>query len=329
MPLLSRISQIAGPLALVTLCAVPASAHPSGVTFRHVRRAGVRASVITVNLQDAGVKVSVALPQHGIGSRESFRSLLHRVRPAAAVTGTYFGLRDAQPVGDIVIGGRLVNSGFVGTALAITGKNRVRFIETRRWKARDWSSYETVICGGPRLVTEGRVLVVPRDEGFRDGSMFRRRPRTAVGVTRHNRLVLVTVARPVYLRQLARLMRSLGCRDAIALDGGSSSAMFYRGRFAARPHRSLTNLLVVYDSSAEYRRALGRLAPGMTLARRPSHPEGWAVAASRSSSDAAAAAPLGGTEQEPRTGFEMARRHGDTERIHRDAQDGQDGSAAR
>ena len=59
-----------------------------------------------------------------------------RVRPAAAVTGTYFGLRDAQPVGDIVIGGRLVNSGFVGTALAITGKNRVRFVETRRWKAR-------------------------------------------------------------------------------------------------------------------------------------------------------------------------------------------------
>jgi len=198
-----------------------------------------------------------------------------------------------------VIGGRLVNSGFVGTALAITGENNVRFVETRRWKARDWSRYETVICGGPRLVTEGRVLVVPRDEGFRDRGMFRRRPRTAVGMTRHNRLVLVTVARPIYLRQLARLMRSLGCRDAIALDGGSSSAMFYRGCFAARPHRSLTNLLVVYDSSSEYRRALGRLAPGVTIARRPSRPEGWAVAGSRSSSGAAPAPPPG-TEQELR-----------------------------
>src|SRR5439155_17066980 len=103
MPLLSRFSRVAGPLVLAALAAAPASAHPSGVTFRHVRRAGVRASVITVNLNDAGVKVSVALSRSGIGSRESFRSLLHRVRPAAAVTGTYFGLQDAQPVGDIVI----------------------------------------------------------------------------------------------------------------------------------------------------------------------------------------------------------------------------------
>jgi hypothetical protein len=283
MPLLSRLSRAAGPLALAICCAVPAHAHPSGVTFRHVRRAGVRASVITVNLNDTGVKVSVALPQHGIGSRESFRSLLHRVRPAAAVTGTYFGIRDSQPVGDIVIGGQLVNSGFIGTALAITGENRARFVETRRWKARDWSDYETVLCGGPRLVNEGRALVVPKAEGFRDRELFRRRPRTAVGLTRHNRLMLVSVARPIFLRQLARLMRSLGCRDAIALDGGSSAAMFYRGRFAARPRRSLTNLLVIYDSSTDYHHALTRLAPGIRIARRLLPSEDWAVAGTRSS----------------------------------------------
>jgi hypothetical protein len=283
MPQLSRISRRVGPLALIALSAAQAGAHPAGVSFRHVRRAGVRASVVTVNLEDPGVKVSVALPQHGIGSRESFRSLLHRVRPAAAITGTYFGMRDAMPVGDIVIGGRLVNSGFVGTGLAITPKNQARFIETRRWRSRDWSDYETVLCGGPRLVTEGHVLVVPRAEGFHDRSLFHRRPRTAVGVTRHNRLLLVTVARPIYLRQLARLMRSLGCRDAIALDGGGSSAMFYRGRFAARPHRVLTILLVVYDSSDAYQHALTRLAPGLRIARRPAR--GSAVAGSRETSD--------------------------------------------
>jgi hypothetical protein len=286
MPQLTRLSHIAGPLALLTLCASQANANPAGVTFRRVWRGGVRASVITVNLNDANCKVSVALPRRGVGSRESFRSLLRRVRPAAAVTGTYFGLQSAQPVGDIVIGGRLVNSGFVGTALAITQENEARFVETRHWKDRDWSDYETVLCGGPRLVTRGRARVVPRAEGFGDRSLFRKRPRTAVGVTRRNRLVLVTVARPIYLRQLARLMRSLGCRDAIALDGGSSSAMFYRGRFAARPLRSLTNLLVVYDSSAGYRHALGRLAPGVTLARRPSVGHtAWAVAGSRASTE--------------------------------------------
>src|SRR4051812_4250005 len=161
MPQLARLSRIAGPLALLAFSATQANAHPSGVTFRRVRKAGLRASVITVNLNDSNCKVSVALPRRGVGSRETLRSLLRRVRPAAAVTGTYFGLRSAQPVGDIVIGGRLVNSGFVGTALAITHDNDARFVETRRWKERDWSAYETVLCGGPRLVTRGRVRVVP------------------------------------------------------------------------------------------------------------------------------------------------------------------------
>jgi exopolysaccharide biosynthesis protein len=290
MPLLSRLARAAGPLALLTFCATQVTAHPSAVSFRRVRRAGVRASVITVNLNDTNCKVSVALSQRGVGSRESFRSLLRRVRPAAAVTGTYFGLRDSQPVGDIVIGGRLVNTGFVGTALAITGENEARFIETRRGQERDWSDYETVLCGGPRLVTKGRARVIPRAEGFSDRSLFRRRPRMAVGLTRRNRLVLVSVTRPIYLRQLARLMRSLGCRDAIALDGGSSSAMFYRGRFATRPRRSLTNLLVVYDSSAGYRKALGRLVPAVHIAARPVPAHRWAVAGSRVTLGAAATA---------------------------------------
>lgn len=317
MPLLSRIERLAGPLALAVCCAASASAHPAGVSFRHVRRMGVRASVITVNLNDAGVKVSVALPRHGIGSRESFRSLLHRVRPAAAVTGTYFGLRDSQPVGDIVIGGRLVNRGFVGTALAITGENKACFIETRRWKSQDWSSYETVLCGGPRLVMHGHVRLVPRAEGFRDHELFCRRPRTAVGLTWHNRLVLVSIARPIYLRHLAWVMRSLGCRDAIALDGGTSSAMFFRGRFAARPRRSLTNLLVVYDSSSDYRHALTRLAPGIAIARRPARAEGWAVAGSRFSSEAEPASRSGSEKEPQRRGKERNR---EAVRINAEAQ---------
>ena len=92
MPLLSRIEprrRALGPGHPLRRCrrAPTPRASPSA-TFG---RAGVRASVITVNLNDDSVKVSVALPRHGVGSRETFRSLLHRVRPGAAVTGTYFG----------------------------------------------------------------------------------------------------------------------------------------------------------------------------------------------------------------------------------------------
>ena len=71
------------------------------------------------------------------------------------------------------------------------------------------------------------------------------------------RLILVTVdgRRPgwsagVTLAEAARLMRSLGARDALNLDGGGSSAMTVRGRVVSRPsdaggERPVSDALVV------------------------------------------------------------------------------------
>ena len=49
--------------------------------------------------------------------------------------------------------------------------------------------------------------------------------------------------------QWARVMKALGCRDAMNLDAGASLAMSYRGRTLIRPGRNLTNLLAVYVDS--------------------------------------------------------------------------------
>jgi hypothetical protein len=68
---------------------------------------------------------------------------------------------------------------------------------------------------------------------------------------------------------MAWIMRKLGAWDAVSMDGGSSTALFYRGRLFSRPARALTNLLVVYDTEAAYARVLPHLAPGHRLAERP------------------------------------------------------------
>jgi hypothetical protein len=225
--------------------------------------------VVTVNLNDPSVRVSVALARGQVGRMESFRGILRRTRPAAALTGTFFSPRSGWPTGDIVIDGQWVATGRIGTAVAITPENEVRFVRLRRGQRRDWDEYATVLGGGPRLLTSGRITLAPRAEGFRDRSLYARRPRTAVGVTRHGKLLLVSVRRPIYLRRLARVMRVLGARDAVSMDGGSSTAMFYRGRLVTRPSRRLANLIVAYDNSNAYAKALPRLAFATRLARRP------------------------------------------------------------
>src|SRR3989442_1633065 len=78
--------------ALALGLAAPCRAAARSVSYGKVKVAGVPAHVVTANLNDPGVTVSVALA-HSPAACERFRSLLHRTRPAAALTGTFFSTR--------------------------------------------------------------------------------------------------------------------------------------------------------------------------------------------------------------------------------------------
>jgi hypothetical protein len=106
------------------------------------------------------------------------------------------------------------------------------------------------VGGGPQLLARGRPRVRGAAEGFDPLSapwfhgsfVAARHPRTLAGVRADGGLLLVTVdgRRPgwsagVTLPEAARVMRSLGARDALNLDGGGSTAMVVRGRTVNRP----------------------------------------------------------------------------------------------
>ena len=107
-----------------------------------------------------------------------------------------------------------------------------------------------VVGGGPRLLRAGRVAVSATAEGFAPPQtpaffgafVAGRQPRTLAGVRADGTLLLATVdgRRPGWsagmtLPEAARLMRSLGARDALNLDGGGSSAMTVRGELVSMP----------------------------------------------------------------------------------------------
>jgi hypothetical protein len=169
-----------------------------------------------------------------------------------------------------VIDSRLVNQGCIGTGVCITQQNTVEFIPMTRAKDTKWTRYPCVLRTGPRLVQDGVANVEPWREGFRDRALFRPAIRSALGMTRSNKLLLVTVTRPIYLGKLARIMRELGAVDAVNLDGGSSTALSYRGRVITHPSRRLTNLFLVYESPIAFERIKSALTPLPLMARRNS-----------------------------------------------------------
>ena len=99
----------------------------------------------------------------------------------------------------------------------------------------------SALGAGPRLVKAGEPFIPFVWEWFSSRIFASRAPRTAVGITGAGKLVFVTVDggsrrnTGMTLGELARLMVSLGAREAMNLDGGGSATMVVGGRTVNEP----------------------------------------------------------------------------------------------
>ena len=202
--------------------------------------------LISVDLNDASVKVSALIAHNGIGSAEPFSEMIRRTQPDVAVTGTFFSLDNLKPVGDIVINGDLAYFGGMGTALCITRDNQAQMVTVPWGHHHDWSNYDFVMACGPRLLQDHEIVLDPKAERFRDKHMLSPNSRIGVGITATNKLIFVMTKDPIYLGRLAKIMRELGCSQAMNLDAGTSTGFYYEGNMMASPGRWLTNAIVVY-----------------------------------------------------------------------------------
>lgn len=228
---------------------------------------GVPVKAVTVDLNVPGVKVTGMIARGGGGRSESWSRMIDRARPVVAVTGTFFGKKNLQPIGDLVIGGELAHFGGKGTALCVTDGNVASFRKVPLYRHVDWSGCDFVLRCGPRLVWQGLVSVYPHHEGFRDPAILRRTGRVGVGVTESNKMLLVVTREPITLWQFAKVMKALGARDAINLDAGASTGLYYRGKTLIEPKRPLTNLLLVYTDPERYASVQAELMPSKTARR--------------------------------------------------------------
>lgn len=248
-----------------------ANAAPSGISYAARTPRGIPTQVVKLDLNNPAVRVSVELANGGLGRSERFEHVVARTGAVVAATGTYFDPATLRPVGDLVIDGRFVHQGFIGTSLAFrSGKSAG--VEVRdRARGKKYPGYSTVVTAGPRILMGGQWVATPRAEGFRDPSLLGRRRRLGAGVTGQGKLLLIHPQRPVTLGELGKIAKDLGAVDAINLDGGTSTALYYRGKVLARPGRALTNLLVAYETPV-------RRAPSRTVvvaAATPARVAGW------------------------------------------------------
>jgi exopolysaccharide biosynthesis protein len=224
----------------------------AGVEYRQILRDGVAAHVVRVDLRARSLAVvTTATAERGLTVSEFARGR----GAVVAVNGDYFDAA-MNPVG-LAMGDGLVwaraNESVRRQEVVGVGGRRVR-IFPRAEPLREPKPWMTgAISGWPMVVQDCTPLAtLPGGDHFTHAP----HPRTAVGLSRNRRELLLVVADgrregvpgPT-LPELAALMVEVGACTALNLDGGGSSAMWLVDRIVNRPsdgvERNVTNHLAV------------------------------------------------------------------------------------
>lgn len=110
------------------------------------------------------------------------------------------------------------------------------------------------VGGGPRLLKDGEIKITGGEERFQNDILYGRAPRTALGLTADNHLLMLTIdgrqsnlSVGMTLEELAHILKELGAVEAMNLDGGGSARMVIRGFTMSNPSekRLISNGVVV------------------------------------------------------------------------------------
>jgi hypothetical protein len=114
--------------------------------------------------------------------------------------------------------------------------------DTPQLKGTDWQAMDYIVGGMLVLFRNRRPAFESNGEHMRPGFVEERHPRIAVGLCSDGTWVFVVIdgRQPdlsvgMSLSELADTLLSLNCVDALNLDGGGSSTLYYEGKVVNSP----------------------------------------------------------------------------------------------
>ena len=108
------------------------------------------------------------------------------------------------------------------------------------------NNIKTIISAGPYLVEDGKVIYDPNKNGFKEDKITKNKAqRSAIGISKNNKLILVTGSN-LNMLELAEIMVKLGADRAMNLDGGASSALYANGKMITPAGRKLHTVLMIW-----------------------------------------------------------------------------------
>jgi len=132
--------------------------------------------------------------------------------------------------------------------ILVFGANNHPYFFTSTQTFKDVATFENTfstkisaaIGNKPALIHNGEKIIVAGD--LDDNQKTVKTNRNGIGV-KNNKVYLVAAGSATVM-DLANIMESLGMEQAMNLDGGGSTALYYKGSYKAGPGRNLPNAII-------------------------------------------------------------------------------------
>lgn len=232
-------------LPMLASVALPMGAVDQDVVYTKFKFGKNTFHMVIANLSSPSIAAGTVHDQ----SLKSPWFLIKKTEPIAAITGTFFAPGQGKAVADVLVNGKLVAKGSRGTAIGVGWDGRFDIFDQQFGQKTDWLDYQFGLRGAVRLIRNGKVQPDPKSEQFRDSRIWGRASRTAVGLTKAGKLVFVATTAKLTLSELGKAMVSQGVRDAVSLDGGGSTCLYYMGEMKVNTGRRLCNMVVINKMS--------------------------------------------------------------------------------
>ncbi|WP_136608582.1 phosphodiester glycosidase family protein [Paenibacillus dokdonensis] len=241
-------------LPVVTRTAGQSLSKPVVSEKKTIKASGRSFSVqmVTVSLMHPQVQMDVVLAGNTPGNVEDLSSIAKRSGATVAINGTFFNAYTSgsykAPYGYILSKGdiKMSSPGDQRAIFTYDENHLVSLIAGSDFKDKFGQGLiEGGLQAGPRLLVDGKVSLNVKQEGFKDPKILTGGgARSALGITKDHKLILLTTGGAT-IPQLAEIMRQAGAYQAMNLDGGASSGLYFNGKYLTTPGRKISNAIVI------------------------------------------------------------------------------------
>ncbi|WP_375584799.1 phosphodiester glycosidase family protein [Cyclobacterium xiamenense] len=186
---------------------------------------------VEIDLKKHGKKLGLAADSSLLKKTSQFAAENQAI---VAINGGFFDMKNGGSVDYIKVKGTVINNTRVktdrGNALLMLSKKTIAILPTEGVDYEN-SAFPNVLLSGPLLLQQGKATNLEQNAFNKN-----RHPRSALALTKEGKLLLLVVdgrnarAQGMRLEELAKVLRWLGARDAMNLDGGGSSSLYVNSK---------------------------------------------------------------------------------------------------